>query len=130
MSILHIQVARTTHAQQIHGSVNTAINALHEEYVCNEYEGEPLFSGDCCSWTDFSCEDRSDEDEEMCRNYTCLSGFRKTRSDKCIREQFVCDGIIDSEDGSDEENCEAHTCAEDYVKCGDLKTCIEVRKIK
>ena len=79
---------------------------------------------------DFSCEDRSDEDEEMCRNYTCLSGFRKTRSHKCIKEQFVCDGIIDSEDESDEENCEAHTCAEGYVKCGDLKTCIEVRKIK
>ena len=50
---------------------------IDEEGICNEYEGEILLSGDCCPWDDFSCEDRSDEDEEMCKNYTCPSGFRK-----------------------------------------------------
>ena len=101
---------------------------IDEEDVGNEYEGEILFSGDCCPLDDLWCEDKSDEDKEMCRNYTCLSGFWKTRSHKCIREHFVCDGNINSEDESDEENCETHTCAKGYVKCGDLKTCVEVRR--
>ena len=102
---------------------------IDTEDVCNEYEGNIFPMGHCCSGSDFWCRDLSDEDEEVCRNYTCLPGFRKTRNHKCIREHLVCDGIIHSEDGSDEDNCEMHTCAKGYVKCGDLKTCIEVRKI-
>ena len=63
----------------------------------------------------------------MCRNYTCLPGFWKTRSHKCIPVGLMCDGNINSADGSDEANCEAYTCTEGYVKCGDLKTCVAVR---
>ena len=83
--------------------------------------------GDCCSGDYFWCGDTSDEDEETCRNYSCPSGLRKTHSHKCISDFLVCNGNIDIEDGSDEENCETHTCIEGYVKCGDLKTCIEVK---
>ena len=81
--------------------------------------------GDCCDY--LFCGDTSDEDEDTCRNYTCLPGLTKTPSHKCISDIFICNGNIDIEDGSDEENCETHTCIEGYVKCGDLKTCVKVR---
>ena len=102
---------------------------IPEEQICNDYDRNPFIT-DCCGYDNFwGCGDDSDEDEEMCRNYTCLPGFWKTRSHKCIPVGLVCDGNINSADGSDEENCEAYTCTEGYVKCGDLKTCVAVSVI-
>ncbi len=47
---------------------------------------------------------------------------------KCINRTKVCDGseIGGCGDGNDEENCESYLCLENYIKCGDLKTCVEV----
>ena len=101
---------RTINVQQILGSVNIAANAyLKNRFAMTMTEIHSV--PDCCGYDNFlGCGDDSDEDEEMCRNYTCLPGFWKTRSHKCIPVGLVCDGNINSADCSDEVNCEAYTC--------------------
>ena len=41
---------------------------------------------------------------------------------------MICDGSKSHGclDGDDEENCELYTCLDDYIKCGNLRTCISV----
>ena len=48
------------------------------------------------------------------RNNTCPDGFYQCSSDKtCIVVKSVCDGIVDCEDGEDEENC-SHICTKPH----------------
>ncbi len=86
----------------------------------------------------FHCTDGSDEDDETCLRWNCSEGYWKCRSNECILEEYVCDGIQFSSaarypgcrDLSDEadEMCSTWQCREGYWKC-DSYQCIQVYKV-
>jgi len=59
------------------------------------------------SWCNGLVECWRGEDEYQCKDYQCLSGFRKCANNiECRPERSFCDGVRNScSDGSDEDNC-------------------------
>ena len=90
--------------------------------VCNDDRYQ------CRLYTDDTCDlviDNSDEDEEMCKTFTCPAGYWKCANNKCINNEDACDGKLFSTDCIDEsdedpEMCKRnHTCNTGYRKCAD-----------
>ena len=52
------------------------------------------------------CRDYSHQDEEMCKTHVCAPGFSKLSSGKCVKDSFICDGVLDTVGGLDEIDCE------------------------
>ena len=64
------------------------------------------------------CKDKSDESDETCRSHKCVPGLWKCADDKCIDEEYVCDGFNLCDDNSDENIylCEEWKCPKDTIK--------------
>ena len=96
---------------------------IQNELVCNGDVKEATFNQPCCA--DFWCSVTPDQDEEMCKNHTCSPGYWKGPTGKCLAETMVCDGREDYERGLDEVDCRWHRRTKGFIKCGDLKTCVQ-----
>ncbi len=68
------------------------------------------------------CEDKSDEDPTMCRQWKCAAEYWKCQNNICINDKFVCNGKNDFGcKGEDEDPvmCKEWNCSSGYVKCAD-----------
>ena len=88
--------------------------------------GKCIHDTDVCNYVRYGCRrytedtydlliDNSDEDEEMCKAFNCPTGYWKCAHNKCIKNEYVCEGkwlSPDCSDKSDEdpEMCKNHTC--------------------
>uniref|UniRef100_W5N103 Low-density lipoprotein receptor-related protein 2 n=1 Tax=Lepisosteus oculatus TaxID=7918 RepID=W5N103_LEPOC len=67
-----------------------------------------------------NCGDNSDENPIYCHERTCAPDEHRCDSGKCIPSYWVCDNVIDCQDGSDEPpSCEdiTRTCHSDQFTC-------------
>ena len=78
------------------------------------------------------CGDGSDEFKELCSTWNCTERYWKCRTNICISEDKVCDGLgnPDCIDGSDEaeEVCSIWNCTGGLWKCGSNK-CIPIEGV-
>ena len=61
----------------------------------------------------------------------CLPNETRCSSGKCIQTEYICDGDLDCDDGSDEENCakeEILSCQLPNWSC-DNTTCLDITKV-
>ncbi len=87
--------------------------------------------------SDVDCLDLSDEDQEMCANWTCPGGFwRCMDGHKCIPDDKILDGHgMECPDGSDEmqQYHIGRPCPEDYYnsyyKCNNTEQCIMMSQV-
>jgi hypothetical protein len=65
-----------------------------------------------------NCADKSDENEKMCKDYICPDHTFQCSYGRCIRNEIVCDGIIDCINGKDEDKdlCSAINCQDKYYQ--------------
>ncbi|CAC5360880.1 LRP2 [Mytilus coruscus] len=112
------KVERLNHRKCPNGQVKCRnnIECIHEPFICNGVMG---------------CTDRSDEDEEFCKDYKCLDHQVKCRDNiECISKSSLCDIHIDCYDDSDEDEefCKAYPCKDHWKKCEDNVQCLHITK--
>jgi len=77
-----------------------------------------------------SCEDGSDEDISVCKNWDCnktgKNFFKCNDGQRCVRPWEVCDGFRECKDRSDEveEFCNQWVCYDEYWKCRNNRRCV------
>ncbi len=97
-------------------------------FTCKDNSGCILNDFVCDGLGSFeSCADFSDEDPELCKNWTCSEGWWKCADDvTCVLDVSIFNGKIQCPDGSD-ENSTYHIdrkCTEGSFKCADGFQCI------
>ncbi|XP_052822552.1 uncharacterized protein LOC106867184 isoform X2 [Octopus bimaculoides] len=110
----------------VNGTVTfqTKIKYLTEEYFTCVYREINCYKRECshrcyCTSLYVTCSNTTCEDGEV----KCPPGRNGTNSaDVCIRQESLCDGEIDCEDGTDEEICDQ--CTDEQWQCRDKK-CIK-----
>ncbi|XP_071103874.1 low-density lipoprotein receptor-related protein 2-like [Haliotis cracherodii] len=89
-------------------------NCSENEFVCEN--GRCLIHRWVCDM-DNDCQDKSDEDPNLCALHTCDPTYFRCNNGRCIPLRYRCDFDNDCRDNSDELDCPYPTCGTEEFSC-------------
>ncbi len=97
---------------------------IETQNVCNKQ------NNNCYTNTPSFVWDTSDEDPEMCQNFTCHKDYVKCADGKlCLFNEYWCNNRNDCEDKSDEQNCSRECPGWTCDNGANWATCIQLNQV-